>query len=194
MDSNTYGHESGGLPCDIPNLTWEALRAFHKKHYSVNNAKFFTYGRQPLEQNLEAIQDYLPKKGASYEKVDPVPNEPRWSEPRSVHIHCAPDPTQTERPATLAMTYLMTDINDSYENFTLRILSELLTDGASSPFYKALIESGLGTNYVSGSGKFPFPQQKNKSLHIYFCSFFSFSNDSIVICAIFCKKKVCNFL
>ena len=61
--SHTYGVESGGLPEKIPNLSWEELRTFHKNHYSVDNAKFYTYGSFPLEEHLEAVEKYMPKEG-----------------------------------------------------------------------------------------------------------------------------------
>ena len=51
---------SGGLPENIPDLTWQNLRDFHAKHYNPSNAKFYAYGRLPLEQHLSAIESYLP--------------------------------------------------------------------------------------------------------------------------------------
>ncbi len=39
----TYQHNSGGEPCDIPSLTWEALREFHATYYHPSNAQFYTY-------------------------------------------------------------------------------------------------------------------------------------------------------
>jgi len=45
MYRNTiYGCNSGGNPLDIPALTYDTLRNFHKFHYHPSNAKTFTYG------------------------------------------------------------------------------------------------------------------------------------------------------
>lgn len=33
-----------GDPKEIPNLTYEQLKAFHQRHYHPSNAKFVTYG------------------------------------------------------------------------------------------------------------------------------------------------------
>ena len=41
--NHTYGYNSGGDPQDIPNLTYQNLLEFHKKHYHPSNAIFFTY-------------------------------------------------------------------------------------------------------------------------------------------------------
>jgi Zn-dependent M16 (insulinase) family peptidase len=39
-----YGCNSGGNPLDIPALTFDGLKNFHKAHYHPSNAKTFTYG------------------------------------------------------------------------------------------------------------------------------------------------------
>ena len=41
---------------------------------------------------------------------------------------------------------------EPYENFVLKVLSILLTDGPMSPFYKSLINSDLGLQYSPGTG------------------------------------------
>ena len=80
-----------------------------------------------------------------------MPAEPRWSSPRREHINCAEDPSGASN--TFAMSYLVTPIDQTYESFVLRVLSELLLEGPSAPFYKALIESGLGQAFSPVTGK-----------------------------------------
>ncbi len=50
------------------------------------------------------------------------------------------------------MSYLTCDINDYYESFVLGIIGELLIDGANAPFYKSLLESGLGKSFAPATG------------------------------------------
>jgi Zn-dependent M16 (insulinase) family peptidase len=51
MYRNTiYGCNSGGNPLDIPSLTFDGLKNFHKEHYHPSNAKIFTYGIQQYLQ------------------------------------------------------------------------------------------------------------------------------------------------
>ncbi len=87
----------------------------------------------------------------SFYPVHKVPSEPRWLEPRKLDIKCAPDPSSPDT-ATLAVTYMGCDITDSYEAFVLHILSSLLVDGASAPFYKSLLEPGLGSGFAPVTG------------------------------------------
>ena len=83
--------------------------------------------------------------------VPEVKNEAKWGEPKSVHITCAPDPTKPDS-STLAVSYLTSDISDVYEVFILNIIGELLIDGASAPFYKSLLEPGLGSSFAPSTG------------------------------------------
>ena len=84
--------------------------------------------------------------------VPEVPGERRWSSPRSVEITCAPDPSNPSG-STIAVAYAMADINDFYEVFVLGIIGELLTDGPNAPFYKSLLESGMGQNFAPSTGE-----------------------------------------
>ena len=43
-------------------------------------------------------------------------------------------------------------IEERYETFVLRVIGDLLIDGPSAPFYKNLIESGLGSAFSPVSG------------------------------------------
>ncbi|XP_039999440.1 presequence protease, mitochondrial [Xiphias gladius] len=151
---HTYSVVSGGEPLIIPDLTWEQLRQFHATHYHPSNARFFTYGDLPLEQHLKQIEEEALSK---FERIDPnteVPPQPHWSSPREDHVTCspdalAPDPT---RQNTLCVSYLLGDITDAFEGFTLSLLSSLMISGPNSPFYKALIEPKIGTDFSSVVG------------------------------------------
>ncbi len=65
---------------------------------------------------------------------------------------CAPDPA-SPTTCTLAVSIAACDISDSYECFVLQILGDLLIDGANAPFYKSLLESGLGTSFAPATGE-----------------------------------------
>ena len=154
LPSHTYGICSGGLPEEIPNLSYEQLKEFHKIHYSPDNAKFYTYGDLPLETHLEAASKYLPNEPQEKSYIVPeVPSENRWNEPKRFDITCAVDPScPAPKDSTLAISYAACDIHEVYECFVLQVIGELLVDGPSAPFYKSLIESELGTGFVPISG------------------------------------------
>lgn len=151
---HTYSVVSGGEPLAIPDLTWEQLKQFHATHYHPSNARFFTYGDLPLENHLKQIQE---EALAKFERIDPnteVPSQPHWSSPREDHVTCSPDALAPDpaRQNTLCVSYLLGDITDTFEGFTLSLLSSLMISGPNSPFYKSLIEPKIGTDFSSVVG------------------------------------------
>lgn len=151
---HTYSVVSGGEPLAIPDLTWEQLRQFHATHYHPSNARFFTYGDLPLEQHLKQIEEEALSK---FERINPnteVPSQPHWSSPREDRVTCSPDALAPDpaRQNTLCVSYLLGDITDTFEGFTLSLLSSLMISGPNSPFYKALIEPKIGTDFSSVVG------------------------------------------
>ena len=59
------------------------------------------------------------------------------------------DPT---RQYKTSLTWILGESSDLYESFCLRILFNLLIDGFASPFYQALIDSHLGTEFTPNTG------------------------------------------
>ncbi|XP_036418293.1 presequence protease, mitochondrial [Colossoma macropomum] len=154
LPDHTYSVVSGGEPLAITDLTWEQLKHFHATHYHPSNARFFTYGHLPLEQHLKQIEEEALCK---FQRTDPdtaVPAQTLWDKPREDHVTCsldplAPDPTKQN---TLCVSYLLGDITDTFEAFTLSLLSSLMISGPNSPFYKVLIEPKIGTDFSSVVG------------------------------------------
>uniref|UniRef100_A0A6Q2ZE56 Presequence protease, mitochondrial n=1 Tax=Esox lucius TaxID=8010 RepID=A0A6Q2ZE56_ESOLU len=151
---HTYGVVSGGEPLAIPDLTWEQLKHFHATHYHPSNARFFTYGDLPLEQHLEQIQEEALSRFERTEPDTAVPSQPIWDQPREDHVTCSPDAMSPDpaKQNTLCMSFLLGDITDTFESFTLSLLSSLMISGPNSPFYKALIEPKIGSDFSSVVG------------------------------------------
>ncbi|KAG0004055.1 Mitochondrial presequence protease [Entomortierella chlamydospora] len=148
----TYANNSGGDPANITDLTHEELVHFHRTHYHPSNAKFYTYGNFALEDSLEAInsklQEFSPITPPLAEKVVKP-----FGSPRRVGLTCPVDPMSLpEKQVKMSVSFLTNKATDTFEGFGLRILSDLLTDGHASPMYKALIESGLGSEYSANTG------------------------------------------
>ncbi|XP_078089031.1 presequence protease, mitochondrial isoform X1 [Mustelus asterias] len=154
LPDHTYSVISGGDPLHIPKLTWEELKRFHATHYHPSNARFFTYGDLPLEQHLQQIQEEALCKFHNIEPGTSVPIQPRWSEPRECHVTCGPDSLAPDpaKQTTYSVSFLLGDITDSFEAFTLSLLSSLLVSGPNSPFYKALIDARIGTDFAPAVG------------------------------------------
>ncbi|XP_065339085.1 presequence protease, mitochondrial [Cloeon dipterum] len=152
LPGDTYAHSYGGEPLCIPALTADDLRRFHARCYHPSNARFVSYGSLPLADTLGRLQR---EQLAAFDRQEPVAavsRESRWSQPRRVHLACAPDPlgaaTNPEKRSTIAVAYACGDAADVYQTFSLQVLSELLLGGPTSVLHRALIEPGIGDGFA----------------------------------------------
>ncbi|RHZ71766.1 hypothetical protein Glove_253g72 [Diversispora epigaea] len=153
MFPNTvYGYNSGGEPKYITDLTYEELLNFHKSHYHPSNAKIYTYGNFPLEDHLIAINEKMkgfgkivPDEGIKVSKPFEFPQKVKFNGPL--------DPMNSpEKQTKFSISYLTNDITDVFETFALKLFSYLLLDGHSSPMYKALIDTNIGSDFSENTG------------------------------------------
>ena len=151
--TSCYGHNSGGEPLAIPELTWEQLREFHSTFYHPSNSWIFTYGDLPLEEHLEQIEA-LALKHFTYQDVNStVPLERRFQKP--VHetrtFPIGADDEASQR-SMIQMAWLNCPIEDTFDRAATGILANLILGNPAAPLYQALLESGLGQNLSPGTG------------------------------------------
>ncbi len=151
--TTTYRHNSGGEPADIPNLSWQDLRDFHSNFYHPSNAYFFTYGNFELDEILEVIEGQALSGFDRRDVASEVPPETRRDRPCRVEETFPLDPgTPTEKRTMVQMAWLCCDINDGLDRLSLSLLASLLLGNSAAPLYKALLDSGLGSNLAPGVG------------------------------------------
>lgn len=64
-----YKYDSGGLPGEIPNLTYEDFLNYHKTYYHPSNAIIYLYGNCDMSERLDYLDtNYLSK--FSYQEID----------------------------------------------------------------------------------------------------------------------------
>ncbi|CAB0008448.1 unnamed protein product [Nesidiocoris tenuis] len=160
LPSHTYGVVSGGHPLDIPNLTYDDFKSFHRKYYHPSNCSIYSYGSFPLADTLafldaEYFSKYSPGAGVADNSL--VPPEPRWESERRKHVSCRPDPMapDPEKQSSVAVATLCNDIRSVQETFEMQLLSELLVGGPNSSFYKSLVEPNIGAGYAPMTGYDP---------------------------------------
>lgn len=147
-----YGHESGGHPDHIPDLTYEQWKEFHRKFYSTGNARIFFYGDLPTTGHLEFL-------AGQFERLETVsvdsaiPEQPRWPEPRTAAESFPVGPEDPlEKKTTVNIAWLTTPMADLEERMILEVLAEALVGSAAGPLRQALIDSGLGEDLSPSSG------------------------------------------
>jgi len=144
-----YGRESGGDPEAIPELTYEALTAFHRAYYRPGNARFFFYGNIPTHEYLAFLKDRLADFREEQVSVD-IPRQQRWREPRIFRdTYPVGSDDRLSENTYLVMSWLAGDAADAADTVVLHLLSLILLGNEAAPLKKALVDSGLGADLVS---------------------------------------------
>lgn len=146
-----YGLDAGGDPKQIPNLTYEQFREFHRTYYHPANARIFFYGDDDPEERLRRIGVYL-------DAFDPievnseVPLQPRFSESRRmIRPFMAGEEGDQAPKGMVSVNWMLTQTMEVETNFALHVLTYILLGMPGSPLRKALIDSGLGED-LAGDG------------------------------------------
>ncbi|KAK6429412.1 Mitochondrial presequence protease [Oleoguttula sp. CCFEE 5521] len=143
----------GGEPQKITDLTYEQLRNFHQQHYHPSNSKILTYGNTPVEEHLAIVGRELnrfTKIAVNDENKLPISLA---NGSRDVVAEGPLDQmTAPDAQNRTSVAWIMGDTSNIQESFALNIATSLLTDGYGSPMYRALIESGLGSDFSPNTG------------------------------------------
>jgi len=145
----TYGLDSGGIPEEILNLTYDDFVQFHKRFYHPSNAWIFFYGDDPEQQRLDRVGEFLDQFDP-LETDSQVKNQPRTHlEKRVEKSYSSTD--ESDPRCYLTINWLLPETSYPQLNLGLRILDFILTGMPASPLRQRLIESGLGED-LAGVG------------------------------------------
>jgi len=129
-----YRYNSGGDPAEIPNLTHQALREFHARHYHPTQAVFMTYGCfDPLEHQRKfaalALDRYQPVDDTIVSGL-----QPPLPAPRSRVVHYAVDDAEDEEQGThIIWGWLLGETGDPRAMLEGHVLSSILLEHSASP-------------------------------------------------------------
>ncbi|MEW5801613.1 MAG: insulinase family protein [bacterium] len=149
---NTYGKDAGGDPEEIPKLTYEQFRNFHRMYYSPSNSWIFLYGNLPTSEHLGFLDEML----AGFERIEVdsrIHDQPLWKQMRRLH-HWYPIGKEEplERKTMVDLAWIVADSRDPEEVLLLQVAAIALVGTAGAPLRKALIDSGLGEDLSPATG------------------------------------------
>jgi presequence protease len=146
-----YGHDSGGDPRHIPDLTYENFKGFWETYYHPSNSFIYFYGNDDPEQRLTLMEGYLkPYKRKNVRSIVP-PVKPFKSAKKIEAMYDSGDDPDIEKKNFLVVNWKLPNTSDAVLNFSLRILGHILIGTPASPLKKALLDSGLGED-LAGIG------------------------------------------
>ena len=142
-----YGHNSGGDPKAIPDLTYEQFLASYRRYYHPTNAFIFLDGDIPVERTLALIESYLENyEMGSVEQI--AAQEPKASE-LTVTYEAAPEEDLTEK-SQLVLSRIMASWEDKTRLLAAEVLSDVLCGTNDSPVKRAILSAGLGQDVTMG--------------------------------------------
>ena len=143
--SITYHHNSGGEPENIPDLTYEQLKAFHAKHYHPSNALFITYGNIPASEHQEYMQDCALAQFEALDADFSIPDEQRLSQPITATASYPLDGEDDPKDKThILLAWLLGHSMDMREMLHASLLDGVLLNDSASPLRHALETTDLG--------------------------------------------------
>jgi Zn-dependent M16 (insulinase) family peptidase len=148
LPATAYRHESGGDPAAIPELSHEALKAYHAAHYHPSRARFVVHGDVPLEATLAALAGYLD----GTPRLEPLPApavQPPFDAPREAH---AVYPADDRGKALATVAWALPAPSGPDELLALELLEHVLVGSPAAPLRRALLDAGLGEAFVGGLG------------------------------------------
>ncbi|OJF75599.1 MAG: hypothetical protein BKP49_11190 [Treponema sp. CETP13] len=153
--NTVYAVESGGDPANIPQLTYDDFKTFHKKYYSPSNCRLFLYGNISTEKQIDFInQKFLNEFLTNNVNLDDVDNlkETTRNEvsynlkpiKQTVYSTVKGPSGENDKGACVVISWHLGDTSDTVNVMQSTFLAELLMGNDSSPLAKALIDSKLG--------------------------------------------------
>ena len=143
-----YRFNSGGDPDVIPELTYEQYQAFHKKHYTPQNAMTYFYGALDIEEKLKFLdEEYFSKYDGDNEEIVIVPQEAfvDLSYEKDYEIGAEED---TKDNTYMSLCYGLGHYSNYEDYLAMSILCDVLLAKNDSPIKKALLDAKLGQNIV----------------------------------------------
>lgn len=145
-------NSSGGDPEFITDLKYQELKDFHDEKYHPSNSFSLSYGNIGLAKalvNIDTALSDFKHLDANAEVKHPI----ELTENKKVVVDGPLDPLFDEtRQYKTSLSWILGDSKDITETYVWKVFSNLLMDGHASPFYKALIDTNLGTDFSVNSG------------------------------------------
>lgn len=150
LPDTTYVCESGGDPEYIVDLTREDFLKFHDTYYHPSNSYIYLYGDMDMERELDYIdREYL--SHYDYKEVDAhIDLQQPFEQMRMVEkAYPISDEEPEENQTYLSYNVVVENSLDRELYLAFQILDYVLIDAPGAKLKKAMIDAGVGKDFVS---------------------------------------------
>ena len=143
---NAYRFNAGGVPENIPELSYEKYLDYYKRHYQPSNSIIYLYGDGDQEELLTHLDaEYLGQMNDSGEIYDIETQAPFTAPQRVEEAYAATNDDTT----FFCCTYAHGDGADATYTNCLHLLAYLLIESEGAPLREALIKQRIGDDVYS---------------------------------------------
>ena len=144
-----YGVESGGDPDFIPDLTYADYLDFHRRYYHPVNSYIYLYGDLDIEERLNWMDEEYLSKFEAIELDSEIKCQEEFGEIRTKTEYYSVE-EEKEDGVFYSYNVLIGDRSDLTEAIAFEILDQVLFSNPGAPVKQALMDAGLGEDFMSG--------------------------------------------
>lgn len=142
-----YRFESGGIPEEIPSLTYDEFLDFHRRYYHPSNSYIFIYGNGNILNQLEFLdKEYLD----NFECINidsHISLQKPFDELKEIVVEYPIGMDEEEEDkASFSLNFAAGTATDPVLSLSFEILQNILLDTPASPLKNALIQADLGSD------------------------------------------------
>jgi len=139
-----YGHDSGGDPDDIPDLSWQQFLDFHKTNYQPSNSYIFLYGKLDIDEKLSHLDSYL-SRFERRDTVNSIVSQNGFDSQRKVSLtYAVSEDENRDDMGFMALNWAMPVDLSTVELLAMSILEYMLLETNGSPLKEVLVKGGMG--------------------------------------------------
>ncbi|AKA68802.1 insulinase family protein [Clostridium scatologenes] len=143
----SYKYESGGVPDEMPNLTYEELLKTYNENYNPANSYFYLYGKMDIDKTLKFIgENYLNNFDKKNVNTELTLQKPFTESVEKTVEYSLPKGASTKNKSYLSLNYVIDKNTNKDVVDAFNFLQTLLGGIPSSPIKKALKDNGFGEN------------------------------------------------
>ncbi len=144
-----YQYDSGGVPEEIVNLTYEEFLGYHKKMYHPSNSYIYLYGNMNMVEKLQWLDEHYLTHFDEVEIDSQIKNQPYID--RMVEEEQLFDVTEDSgEEARFTWAKLISSSVDIETMFAFQILDYILLNAPGAPLKQALLDANIGKDIYGG--------------------------------------------
>lgn len=145
----TYGHESGGDPECIPDLSYEEFLRFHETYYHPSNSYIYLYGNMDFAERLNWMDEYYLSHFEKKDVHSEISEQPAFESMQIVRERYPIAQEESEEKNTyLAFSVVAGKSDDTRLAAALDILEYALIEAPGASLREKLMDEGIGTDIM----------------------------------------------